>query len=242
MVCRESVEEGGNNAAETELRTHGPPTPKVPPVYVWIWAYHSEWNERLVLMGVLSTLWGIRLTLNFARKGGYSGEEDCRFSAKREIRDNPNRKGDAKLTWTLFARARRHTPPHTRVADRWAVLQKTLGKGFVWQLFNIGFISLYQMGLIFAFCIPAYRAVVNDSPLIWLDYVCAAAFLLLLVCETISDEQQWQYYAMRTKARKKAAEGDDSLLVGDYKRGFLTSGLFRYSRHPNFFCEQSQCE
>ena len=24
-------------------------------------------------------------------------------------------------------------------------------------------------------------------------------------------------------------------LTGDYNRGFLTSGLFRYSRHPNFF-------
>lgn len=27
-------------------------------------------------------------------------------------------------------------------------------------------------------------------------------------------------------------------LHGDYARGFLTSGLFRYSRHPNFFSEQ----
>lgn len=22
-----------------------------------------------------------------------------------------------------------------------------------------------------------------------------------------------------------------------YKKGFITTGLFRYSRHPNFFCE-----
>lgn len=28
-------------------------------------------------------------------------------------------------------------------------------------------------------------------------------------------------------------------LQGDYERGFLTHGLFRYSRHPNFFSEQA---
>ena len=28
-------------------------------------------------------------------------------------------------------------------------------------------------------------------------------------------------------------------LKGDYGRGFLTRGLFAYSRHPNFFAEQS---
>jgi hypothetical protein len=27
-------------------------------------------------------------------------------------------------------------------------------------------------------------------------------------------------------------------MTGDFKRGFITSGLFRYSRHPNFFAEQ----
>ena len=27
--------------------------------------------------------------------------------------------------------------------------------------------------------------------------------------------------------------------TGDFKRGFLTTGLFRFSRHPNFFCEQA---
>jgi len=28
-------------------------------------------------------------------------------------------------------------------------------------------------------------------------------------------------------------------LPATYKNGFITDGLFRYSRHPNFFCEIS---
>lgn len=43
----------------------------VPIAYVWIFAgYAGLANIRLSLMAVLVTLWGVRLTFNFARKGG----------------------------------------------------------------------------------------------------------------------------------------------------------------------------
>ena len=49
----------------------------VPVVYVWIFASSvitsGQDSARLILMAVLVTLWGIRLTFNFARKGGYTG-------------------------------------------------------------------------------------------------------------------------------------------------------------------------
>ena len=38
---------------------------------------------RLVVMAVLVTAWGARLTFNFARKGGYSGVEDYRWAILR---------------------------------------------------------------------------------------------------------------------------------------------------------------
>jgi steroid 5-alpha reductase family enzyme len=37
----------------------------------------------LILCAILVTAWGIRLTYNFARKGGYSGEEDYRWAVLR---------------------------------------------------------------------------------------------------------------------------------------------------------------
>ena len=60
------------------------------------------------------------------------------------------------------------------------------------------------------------------------DIVIAAAFLAALVGETVADEQQWRFH------QRKAAAG------GTLEPGFLDSGLFRFSRHPNFFFEQAQ--
>lgn len=53
----------------------------LPAEYVWIVAIKGGMTPRLVIMAVLATVWGARLTWNFARKGTYSwkfwsGEED----------------------------------------------------------------------------------------------------------------------------------------------------------------------
>ncbi len=55
----------------------------VPIIYVWVVAGYGNFSPRLVLMAVLVSLWGIRLTANFALKGAYqwrfwTGEEDYR--------------------------------------------------------------------------------------------------------------------------------------------------------------------
>ena len=57
----------------------------LPPIYAWVATYEAGFEPRMVLMATLATLWGIRLTYNFARRGGYSwrfwaGEEDYRWS------------------------------------------------------------------------------------------------------------------------------------------------------------------
>ncbi|MDG2446634.1 MAG: DUF1295 domain-containing protein [Flavobacteriaceae bacterium] len=56
----------------------------IPAPYAWIIAYQSGFEARIVLMACLVTLWAIRLTYNFARRGGYSwkfwtGVEDYRW-------------------------------------------------------------------------------------------------------------------------------------------------------------------
>lgn len=56
----------------------------VPAVYVWIFAGFAGFSDaRLDLMAAVATIWGARLTFNFARKGGYSGEEDYRWAILR---------------------------------------------------------------------------------------------------------------------------------------------------------------
>ena len=55
-----------------------------PVCYLWIFASFAEFTDtRLNVMAVLLTLWGARLTFNFARKGGYSGVEDYRWAVLR---------------------------------------------------------------------------------------------------------------------------------------------------------------
>jgi steroid 5-alpha reductase family enzyme len=66
-------------------------------------------------------------------------------------------------------------------------------------------------------------------------------FLLFLGIEMTADEQQYlfqtekycllKYQQLNSSTRQQSSGRDD------YRRGFLTSGLFKYSRHPNFFAE-----
>ncbi len=57
-----------------------------PPCYaVWVAASVDFESARLNLMAVLVSLWGVRLTFNLARKGGYSkGGEDYRWAVLRD--------------------------------------------------------------------------------------------------------------------------------------------------------------
>lgn len=69
----------------------------LPFVYCWIIAIKGGMHPRLVVMAVLATLWGLRLSFNFARKGAYrlkfwEGEEDYRWkmlNAGQKLEDLP---------------------------------------------------------------------------------------------------------------------------------------------------------
>lgn len=74
----------------------------VPIAYTWVIAVHGGMAPRLVVMACLATLWGARLTFNFARKGAYKlkfweGEEDYRWKVLRARKEfQPHWK------WMLF--------------------------------------------------------------------------------------------------------------------------------------------
>ena len=74
----------------------------LPIVYAWIIVVRSDMNLRLIVMAILITIWGVRLTANFAKKGAYSikfwsGEEDYRWIV---LRENP--KLNKRLNWAFF--------------------------------------------------------------------------------------------------------------------------------------------
>ena len=61
-----------------------------------------------------------------------------------------------------------------------------------------------------------------------------------LVVEYIADSQQQHFQTHKYKWLQELSEDKPSPNEeSDYKLGFLTHGLFTYSRHPAFFCEQA---
>ena len=165
----------------------------VPAVYMWVFAAGAVLAYPILnVMAVLVTLWAIRLTFNFARKGGYAqGGEDY----------------------------------------RWKVLRARMSSG-QFQIFNLFFIVVYQNIILFLIALPAYTVLASGSTKFGpLEIILTVAFLAFLAFETVADQQQWNFYS------HKYAE----IAAGRTPEArFLQTGLFRFSRHPNFFAEQSQ--
>ncbi len=96
LYCFVVGELTGNNSQMDKLWS------LLPIAYTWVIAVRGGMNPRLVVMAVLATVWGIRLTLNFARKGAYKlrfweGEEDYRWPVLRAKKEfQPHWK------WMLF--------------------------------------------------------------------------------------------------------------------------------------------
>lgn len=111
---------------------------------------------------------------------------------------------------------------------RWAAVREKMGPVAL-QVVNLTFISFGQMLLIWLFTSPVHQANVGaETPLGWLDFLAAALFLVLFVGEAVADGQMWRF---QQDKKRRIAAGED------VAQPFLTSGLFRHCRHPNFFCE-----
>mgnify|MGYP000022284965 FL=1 len=178
----------------------------VPIIYVWNMFYQAYQhthviNERMLLMSILVTLWGIRLTYNFARRGAYqwkfwAGEEDY----------------------------------------RWEILRKRPGfnNRFVWMIFDLFFICSYQNVLIFLFTLPILATLAtNATPLGLADYLLAALYLGFIIIEYIADQQQFDF---QTEKHRRINNNE---ALGEYEKGFVSTGLWSIVRHPNYASEQS---
>jgi len=70
------------------------------------------------------------------------------------------------------------------------------------------------------------------------DLAYVAIELALIMIEWFADQQQWDFHGAKKEYHdsSKIREGYGK---ADLDRGFITSGLWAYSRHPNFAAEQS---
>jgi steroid 5-alpha reductase family enzyme len=172
----------------------------IPIAYAWI-TVAAVPSIRVTIMASLVTIWGLRLSYNFYRKGGYNivpwkGEEDYRWKV---MRDTPALRGR-----------------------------------FRFGLFNLLFISFYQNILILLFSTPLLLAAMNpEKQLSVIDFVAGFVMMGFIIIEGIADTQLFRFHQ-----EKKAGVNETSQYKGSLLKGFFTEGLWKYSRHPNFVCEQ----
>ncbi|MDI1462893.1 DUF1295 domain-containing protein [Catellatospora sp. KI3] len=133
----------------------------------------------------------------------------------------------ARLTFN-FARRGGYAPGGEDY--RWAILRARLAP-WQFQLFNLGFITVYQNIILLLITLPAYTALTHPRPFGALDALLALVFLGLLAGETVADQQQWDFHRRKHAALAAGQEPESR---------FARGGLFKYSRHPNYFFEQAQ--
>lgn len=204
----------------------------LPVVYAWMFVT----DARTLLMAFLMTVWGIRLTYNFHRRGGYSwppwnGDEDYRWSFIRQ--------GDVL---SIFKNA------------------------FAFSLFNLVFISFFQNVLLLLMASPSAIAYTmanasacrNDKhqPLGWLDLLASFLILVFVLIESTADNQQQAFQAekhryLRESADPSAKQGSSHMKgsgaandsrqhrLQEYQDGFCQSGLFAIVRKPHYAAEQA---
>ncbi len=113
---------------------------------------------------------------------------------------------------------------------RWPILRARMSP-VQFQLFNIFFIVIVQNVILWLIAMPAYTAWLNQSSFGTTDILVVLLFLFFLTLETVADQQQWNFHKWKSAERAAGRTPNP---------GFLTTGLFKFSRHPNFFSEQAQ--
>lgn len=144
-----------------------------------------------------------------------------------------------RLTWNFGRKGGYSLIPWQGEEDyRWKILREHpyFKSRFKFGLFNLFFISFYQNILILLFSTPLLLAALYPGqPLVITDSVAVVLMLGFIILETVADNQQYRFHQ-----EKKGLIGKEEVIYSkSLKNGFLSEGLWAYSRHPNFAAEQA---
>ena len=112
---------------------------------------------------------------------------------------------------------------------------------WLFQVFNLVFIAFMQNIILFVIAVPVQIAAMQQPTALGTsDYILAGLALLDVAMEFVADNQQYAFQTFKHTGKKDEWPGAHiAWTKSDIKRGFITHGLWAWSRHPNFFCEQT---
>jgi len=123
---------------------------------------------------------------------------------------------------------------------RWEILRTKINPALFF-LFNVAFISLAQSILLFLIATPTYVMLLCarlDAEMETSDNIFARVLMGLVLLEFFADQQQWDFQKAK-KSYLATAKVPHTYDQEDLDRGFVVSGLWSWSRHPNFAAEQA---
>lgn len=143
-----------------------------------------------------------------------------------------------RLTYNFYRKGGYNILPWKGEEDyRWGILREKpiLKSRWRMMLFNLIFISFYQQLLILLFSTPLLLAANSANvPLGIIDYAATFFMVLFITIETVADNQLFSFHLQKRKLKNNNGKFNSSL-----NKGFMTDGLWKYVRHPNFAAEQA---
>ncbi len=111
---------------------------------------------------------------------------------------------------------------------RYTEMAAKIGKGSFGAL-HLFAVAIFQNALLLLLATPAAQF---GGRLGYADGVLAAVHLAAIATEAVADQQQWDFQLAKKNGKPTQQHPKEEL-----ERGFVSSGLFRYCRHPNFAAE-----
>ncbi|OQE28555.1 hypothetical protein PENSTE_c003G01942 [Penicillium steckii] len=130
---------------------------------------------------------------------------------------------------------------------RWQIVRSKVNSVFLFTIFNFAFIAIAQSLLLLLITCPSYVFVIiansqGTENFGLPDLAFSRAALFFIIIEYFADQQQWNFQTAKQQYQKTArieADNKDQYSPEDLERGFVVSGLWSWSRHPNFVAEQA---
>ncbi|KAI1469357.1 DUF1295-domain-containing protein [Daldinia caldariorum] len=171
------------------------------------------------------------------------------FAAWSHLNHLPSRRVDLILLWSAIWSARltfnyfRKGGYNVGSEDyRWEIIRSKVHP-VLFFLFNITFISFIQSILLFLLAAPTYIILLTSNfelEVTAADLAFTTIQIGLIVSEWFSDQQQWDYQSAKKEYQQTAkVPRGCGFTQEELDRGFITSGLWAFCRHPNFAAEQT---